>query len=70
MIKTPLVFAGTSDFAGKFRGKSFPLSDLANRSNNGLGWTPTNVQITCFDKIAEPRLALLAISFWCPIQIR
>ena len=53
MIKTPLVFAGTSDFAGKFRGKSFPLSDLANRSNNGLGWTPTNVQITCFDKIAE-----------------
>ncbi|WP_411352328.1 glutamine synthetase family protein [Leisingera aquaemixtae] len=53
MIKTPLVFAATSDFAGKIRGKSFPLADLEKRSAKGVGWTPTNVQITCFDKIAE-----------------
>lgn len=53
MIKTPLVFAGTSDFSGKLRGKSFPLADLEKRADKGIGWTPTNVQITCFDKIAE-----------------
>lgn len=53
MIKTPLVFAATSDLAGKLRGKSFPLTDLEKRSQKGVGWTPTNVQITCFDKIAE-----------------
>ncbi|MDG1868219.1 glutamine synthetase family protein [Sulfitobacter geojensis] len=53
MIKTPLVFAAISDFSGKLRGKSFPLADLEKRSDKGVGWTPTNVQITCFDKIAE-----------------
>ena len=53
MINNPLVFAATSDFAGKVRGKSFPLADLTKRSNKGVGWTPTNVQITCFDRIAE-----------------
>lgn len=53
MINNPLVFVATSDFAGKLRGKSFPLPDLAKRSQNGVGWTPTNVQITCFDRIAE-----------------
>ena len=53
MIKTPLIFAATSDLAGKTRGKAFPLADLSKRAKRGVGWTPTNVMITCFDTIAE-----------------
>lgn len=53
MITNPLVFVITSDIAGKSRGKSFPLKDVEKRLKRGVGWTPTNVQITCFDAIAE-----------------
>ncbi|MFT4744030.1 MAG: glutamine synthetase [Yoonia sp.] len=53
MIKNPLIFAATSDIAGKVRGKAFPVSDLEKRLKTGVGWTPTNVMITCFDAIAE-----------------
>lgn len=53
MINKPLVFALTSDFSGTARGKAFPLEDLPTRQLKGIGWTPTNVQITCFDSIAE-----------------
>ncbi|MVO18567.1 glutamine synthetase family protein [Parasedimentitalea huanghaiensis] len=53
MKKTdPLVFAATSDLAGITRGKAFPLSKLDSRMKKGVGWTPTNVMITCFDHIA------------------
>lgn len=44
---TQLIFAVAPDIAGKFRGKAFPAEQLAYRQNRGLGWTPTNVQITC-----------------------
>ncbi len=53
MISNPLIFAATSDFAGKTRGKAFPVSELEKRLKRGVGWTPTNVQITCFDTIAD-----------------
>ena len=53
MISDPLVFAATSDIAGKLRGKAFPLSQIEKRLKRGVGWTPTNVQITCFDAIAD-----------------
>ena len=53
MIKEPMVFVATSDIAGRVRGKAFPASLLEKRASRGVGWTPTNVQITCFDKIAE-----------------
>jgi glutamine synthetase len=49
----PLVFVATSDLAGLLRGKSFPVSEWARRAERGVGWTPTNVQITCFDTIAD-----------------
>lgn len=49
----PLIFAATSDVAGKVRGKAFPADQLDKRLARGVGWTPTNVQITCFDTIAE-----------------
>ena len=47
-----LIFAATCDLAGKVRGKAFPAEQLAKRQQRGVGWTPTNVQINCFDGIA------------------
>ncbi|TIW28806.1 MAG: glutamine synthetase, partial [Mesorhizobium sp.] len=52
MISNPLVFAATTDIAGRTRGKAFPVSELDKRMKRGIGWTPTNVMITCFDAIA------------------
>ncbi|MBC7284527.1 glutamine synthetase family protein [Hoeflea sp.] len=51
--KSNMVFVATSDLAGLVRGKSFPVSEWEKRSVRGVGWTPTNVQITCFDTIAD-----------------
>ncbi|QYX55751.1 glutamine synthetase family protein [Roseovarius sp. SCSIO 43702] len=53
MIRDPLIFAATSDLAGKMRGKAFPASQLEKRLERGIGWVPTNALITCFDTIAE-----------------
>ncbi|MEX0285435.1 MAG: glutamine synthetase family protein [Paracoccaceae bacterium] len=50
---TPLIFAATCDLAGKVRGKAFPEDQLDKRLVRGVGWTPTNVQINCFDGIAD-----------------
>lgn len=49
----PLIVAAISDFAGQVRGKAFSAVELDKRLKRGIGWTPTNVQITCFDRIAE-----------------
>ncbi len=48
----PLVFACLGDISGKVRGKGFPAAKLPDRLRRGVGWTPTNAQITCFDTIA------------------
>ncbi|WP_299349165.1 glutamine synthetase family protein [uncultured Maritalea sp.] len=48
-----LVFTGISDLSGIVRGKSFPVEEWDKRLKRGVGWTPTNVQITCFDTISE-----------------
>ena len=53
MINNPLIFAAISDLAGIVRGKAFPVADLQKRLRRGVGWTPTNVMITCFDRIAD-----------------
>ena len=53
MIREPLIFVATSDLSGKARGKAFPAADLEKRMARGMGWVPTNVQITCFDDIAD-----------------
>jgi glutamine synthetase len=42
-----------SDIAGQVRGKAFPARDFDQRLVSGIGWCPTNVQITAFDRIAE-----------------
>ena len=48
-----LMMGCTSDFSGLVRGKGFRSTDLDRKVARGIGWTPTNVQITCFDTIAE-----------------
>lgn len=53
MIAEPMIFTATSDVSGQVRGKAFPAALLDKRARRGVGWTPTNVQITCFDAIAE-----------------
>lgn len=53
MSHEELVVACCTDLAGKVRGKGFPAGQFEKRLKRGIGWTPTNVQITCFDKIAE-----------------
>lgn len=53
MEREELVLACTSDIAGRLRGKAFPAAQLEKRLRRGIGWTPTNVQITCFDTIAD-----------------
>jgi glutamine synthetase len=53
MATEDVVYCCTSDLSGKTRGKGFPAADMAKRLKRGIGWAPTNVQITCFDSIAE-----------------
>ena len=50
-MREPLSFVGTTDLAGLLRGKAFPTSEWEARSVKGVGWTPTNVMITCFEAL-------------------
>lgn len=50
---SPFTFVATPDFAGLLRGKAVPAAAFDRRCAGGIGWTPTNIQITCFDTIAE-----------------
>ena len=52
MISSDVVMIVTSDISGQVRGKGFPVSNLEKRLKCGVGWVPTNVQITCFNNIA------------------
>ena len=52
MTSEDIVYACTCDFAGKTRGKGFPAREMDKRLKRGIGWAPTNTQITCFDAIA------------------
>ncbi len=53
MNREDIVMVCASDISGQVRGKAFPLADLEKRSGRGIGWVPTNVQITTFNTIAE-----------------
>jgi len=52
MTAEALMMACVSDVSGMIRGKGFPVASLPARVERGVGWVPTNVQITCFDGIA------------------
>lgn len=51
MQREQLVFVGTSDLSGHFRGKSFPAADLASRLARGVGLAPTNIFLSAFGPI-------------------
>ncbi|GAB2176586.1 hypothetical protein [Dongia sp. agr-C8] len=45
MHKEAFVMAVYSDFAGRLRGKGFPVREIKERWKKGVGWTSTNVMI-------------------------
>lgn len=51
MQREQIVFVGTSDLSGHFRGKSFPESDLPARLERGVGIAPTNIFLSAFGPI-------------------
>jgi glutamine synthetase len=51
MQREPIVFVGTSDLSGHFRGKSFPAADLPSRLERGVGLAPTNLFLSTFGPI-------------------
>jgi len=51
MQREQIVFVGTSDLSGHFRGKSFPASDLPGRLERGVGLAPTNIFLSAFGAI-------------------
>jgi glutamine synthetase len=51
MQREQIVFVGTSDLSGHFRGKSFPAADLAARLERGVGIAPTNIFLSAFGPI-------------------
>jgi glutamine synthetase len=48
MQREQIVFVGTSDLSGHFRGKSFPAADLPGRLLRGVGLAPTNIFLSAF----------------------
>ncbi|MGH6899197.1 MAG: glutamine synthetase [Geminicoccaceae bacterium] len=53
MRREPLIMACCSDIAGQVRGKAFLDRDFDQRCTSGIGWCPTNIQISAFDQIME-----------------
>jgi len=51
MQREQIVFVGTSDLSGHFRGKSFPAADLSARLKRGVGLAPTNIFMSAFGPI-------------------
>ncbi|MGI9508334.1 MAG: glutamine synthetase [Geminicoccaceae bacterium] len=51
-LSEPMTHLCASDIAGKLRGKALSARIADDGGALEVGWTPTNVQITCFDDIA------------------
>ncbi|MDB6083461.1 MAG: glutamine synthetase type [Gammaproteobacteria bacterium] len=51
MQREQIVFVGTSDLSGHFRGKSFSAADLPARLERGVGMSPANLFISAFGPI-------------------
>lgn len=66
MLREELVVVCCTDLAGKVRGKSFPADQFDKRVRRGVGWTPSNVQITCFDAIADSPFGALGDCYLSP----
>ena len=53
MNREDIVMICCSDLSGHVKGKGFPSVDLPKRLDRGVGWVPTNAQITAFNTIAD-----------------
>src|ERR1700692_4492847 len=51
MQREPIIFIGTSDLSGHFRGKSFPAADPPAQPPRGVGLAPTNIFMSAFGSI-------------------
>ena len=66
MQREQIVFVGTSDLSGHFRGKSFPLADLPGRLERGVGLAPTNIFISAFGPIQMTTFGTVGEVFLVP----
>jgi glutamine synthetase len=66
MQREQIVFVGTSDLSGHFRGKSFPLADLPGRLERGVGLAPTNIFISAFGPIQVTTFGTVGEVFLVP----
>jgi len=53
MNREEIIMVCCSDLSGHVKGKAFPAIDLDKRRSRGIGWVPTNAQITAFNSIAD-----------------
>lgn len=61
-----IIFVGTSDLSGHFRGKSFPAADLSSRLVRGVGIAPTNLFLSAFGPIQWTPFGTLGEVFLVP----
>ena len=66
MQREQIVFVGTSDLSGHFRGKSFPAADLPARLQRGVGLAPTNIFISAFGPIQMTTFGTVGEVFLIP----
>jgi glutamine synthetase len=66
MQREQIVFVGTSDLSGHFRGKSFPAADLAARLKRGVGLAPANIFISAFGPLQITTFGTLGEVFLVP----
>jgi glutamine synthetase len=64
--REPIIFVGTSDLSGHFRGKSFPVSELPSRLAGGVGLAPTNLFLSAFGPIHSTPFGTLGEVFLIP----
>lgn len=50
-MREEIVFIGTSDLSGHYRGKSFPAHELPSKLQRGMGQSPTNLYMGAFGPI-------------------
>jgi len=66
MQREQIVFVGTSDLSGHFRGKSFPAADLPARLQRGVGLAPTNIFLSAFGPIQMTTFGTVGEVFLIP----
>lgn len=66
MQREPIIFVGTSDLSGHFRGKSFPAADLPSRLKRGVGLAPCNIFLSAFGPIQVPTFGTTGEVFLVP----